>query len=189
MTADSVTDVTESLLALRDGEEGAFDRVFDLVYTDLKRIARAQLRRLRPGQTLDTTGLVHEACLKFVDQSRFPWEHRSHFFAVAACARRQILVDKARRAGRAKRGGGVAPLELDESRLGAAPADEQILIVDEALERLSAHSERLARVVEYRFFAGFTEEEIADLLSVSSRTVRNDWVRARAWLAEAMGAS
>ena len=180
-------DVTEVLVALRDGEVGAWDRLFDLLYDDLKKVARAQLRRLRPGQTLNTTGLVHEAYLKCVDQTRVELNDRGHFYAVAARAMRQILVDYARRLSRGKRGGGVPPLELDEERLRDHRDDaEQILAVDDALNKLAKHSSRQAKIVEYRYFIGLTEEEIGDLLSVTSRTVRNEWTRARAWLHEAM---
>lgn len=180
--------VTEILIALRDGEAGAWDRLFHQLYGDLKRVAHNQLRRMRPGQTLDTTGLVHEAYLKCVDQSRVAIRDRAHFYAVSARAMRQILVDYARRLGRAKRGGGAKPLELDENRLGRHEHFEQILEVDEALTKLARYSERQARIVEYRYFVGLTEREIGELLSVTSRTVRNEWTRARAWLHEAMSA-
>jgi RNA polymerase sigma factor (TIGR02999 family) len=171
------------------GAESAVDPLFEVVYDDLKRVARAQLRRLRPGQTLDTTSLVHEAYFKFSSSSvasRPAWQSRAHFYAVAARAMRQILVDYARRAGRLKRGAGAPRLELDEQRV-AGPADlEQLVEIDQALGKLAAHSERLAQVVEYRVFAALTNEEIAELLGVTERTVRNDWARAKAWLGEAM---
>jgi RNA polymerase sigma factor (TIGR02999 family) len=182
-------DVTAVLLRVGAGEDGAIDRLFELVYQDLRRIARGQLRRLRPGQTLDTTGLVHETYLKMIDQSRVRLHDRSHFYAVAARAMRQILVDAARRVARVKHGAGAPHVELDEGRLRTIGDAEQVLQVDEALAKLAAHSERLAKVVEYRFFGGLTFEEIAELLSLTSRTVRNDWARARAWLETAMTAS
>ena len=181
-------DLTDSVLALRDGESGAWDRLFDRLYVELKSVAQAQLRRLRPGRTLDTTGLVHEAYLKFVDQSRLSFNDRGHFYAVAARAMRQILVDYARRLNRAKRGGGAQPLELEEALVPHRHDFEQVLEIDEALDKLAAHSDRQARVVELRYFVGLTENEIAQLLSVTSRTVRNDWTRAKAWLQEAMRA-
>ena len=179
-------DVTEALLALRDGASGAWDRLFTQLYGELKKVAQGQLRRLRPGGTLDTTGLVHETYLKFVDQSRVGLNDRGHFYAVAARAMRQILVDHARRLGRAKRGAGVEDLELDEAHAQRLDDLEQILAVDQALTRLAAHSERQARIVEYQYFVGLTQKEIAELLGITSRTVRNDWTRARAWLQEAM---
>ncbi|HVS61972.1 MAG TPA: ECF-type sigma factor [Thermoanaerobaculia bacterium] len=175
--------ITSVLLAVSAGEDGAFDRLFDLVYQELKRVARAQLRRLRPAGALDTTELVHEAYLKFVDQSRVRLEDRSHFYAVCARAMRQILVDHARRLGRAKRGAGAQHLELDEAKIPSALDWEEILAIDEALTRLAAYGPRLARTVEYRFFVGLSPEEIAELHGVTSRTVRNDWTRAKAWLA------
>lgn len=182
-------EVTEVLVRVGAGETGAVDRLFELVYQDLRRIARGQLRRLRPGQTLDTTGLVHEVYLKLIDQSRVELNDRNHFYAVASRAMRQILVDAARRVARVKRGAGAVHVELDEGSLRSLGDAEQVLVVDEALAKLAVHSERLARVVEYRFFGGLTFEEIAELHSVTSRTVRNDWARARAWLAAAMSAN
>jgi RNA polymerase sigma factor (TIGR02999 family) len=179
-------DVTEALVAHRQGEPGAFDRLVALVYDDLRRIAHRQLGRLRPGRTVNSTALVHEAYLKMVDQSRVSWQDRSHFFAIAASAMRQILVDHARRRGRQKRGGGLRPATLD-NHVGAVEADaERILLVHDALERLAAVDPRLARIAECRYFAGYSEEETAGILSVSPRTVRRDWTRARAWLLELM---
>lgn len=179
-------DVTDALLAHRDGAPGAFDRLVGLVYEDLRRIARRQLGRLRPGRTLNSTGLVHEAYLKMVDQSRVSWQDRSHFFAIAARAMRQILVDHARRRGRQKRGGDPKPTTFDENMTAVSDDAERILVMHDALERLSALDPRLTHVVECRFFAGYSEEETAEVLGVSARTVRRDWTRARAWLTELM---
>ena len=179
-------DVTQTLLDLGAGEAGAWEQLFGSLYRELKRVARLQLLRLRPAQSLDTTGLVHETYIKCVDQSRLDLNDKSHFYAVAARAMRQILVDHVRRTGTAKRGGGVKPLALDEKLVAHRRDFEQILAVDDALEKLRRHSERQALVVEYRFFVGLTEQEIAELLSVTPRTVRNEWARARAWLLEAM---
>ena len=178
--------VSEALLAYRQGSPGAFDRLVALVYEDLRRIARRQLGRLRPGYTLNSTGLVHEAYLKMVDQSRASWQDRSHFFAVSARAMRQILVDHARRRGRLKRGGDRKLTELDEAMTPVAADADQILLIHEALDRLTTVDGRLTQVVECRFFAGYSEEETAEILGVSSRTVRRDWLRARAWLHELM---
>ena len=182
------SNITETLLDLRQGRDGALDRLFDQVYPELKRIARGQRRRLRPGQTLDTTALVHETYFKFARHSNLELEDRAHFYAVAAKAMRQVLVDHARRATRQKRGGGQAPVELAEG-LAPDPTDlERILAVDQALSKLERYSERQALVVQYRFFVGLGEEEVAELLGVTSRTIRNEWTRARAWLHEAMRA-
>lgn len=180
-------DVTEALLAHRQGEPGAFDRLVALVYDDLRRIAHRQLGRFRPGRTVNSTALVHEAYLKMVDQSRVSWQDRSHFFGIAASAMRQILVDHARRRGRRKRGGDMRPATLDDNLAAVAADAERILLVHDALERLAAVDTRLARVAECRYFAGYSEEETAGILGVSPRTVRRDWTRARAWLLELMG--
>ncbi|MFN2445599.1 MAG: sigma-70 family RNA polymerase sigma factor [Vicinamibacterales bacterium] len=183
--ADNDT-VSEALLAYRQGSPGAFDRLVALVYEDLRRIARRQLGRVRPGHTINSTGLVHEAYLKMVEQSGVPWQDRSHFFAVAARAMRQILVDHARRRGRLKRGGDTKPAALEEGMTPMAADAERILLIHDALDRLTVVDPRLTQVVECRFFAGYSEEETAAILGVSSRTVRRDWIRARAWLHELM---
>jgi RNA polymerase sigma factor (TIGR02999 family) len=181
---DDKSDVTLLLRAFRQGDRGAFDRLVPLVYDDLRRIARRQLRRGGRAGTLNTTGLVHEAWLRLVDQSQAEWQDRGHFLAVAARAMRQITIDHARRRLAAKRGGGAPREELDESRLPGAQRAEWLLALEEALEHLARHNERLVRVVECRFFAGFSEEETAEALGVSLRTAQRDWLRARAWLRE-----
>jgi RNA polymerase sigma factor (TIGR02999 family) len=178
--------VSQALLAYRQGSPGAFDRLVALVYDDLRRIARRQLGRLRPGHTINSTGLVHEAYLKMVDQSRVSLQDRSHFFAVSARAMRQILVDHARRRGRQKRGGNRKPTEFDEAMTPIVADAEHILLMHDALDRLTTVEARLTQVVECRFFAGYSEEETAEILGVSPRTVRRDWIRARAWLHELM---
>ncbi len=179
-------DITRLLKAHGRGEDGAFDRLMPMVYDDLHRIARRQLRRGRRGDTLNTTGLVHEVYLKMVDQSRASWQDRSHFFAISARAMRQIIVDYARQRLAAKRGGGQAHAELDESRIAIEAQADWLLAVDQALGRLAELDERMARTVECRFFAGLTEEETAEALGVSVRTVQRDWQRARGWLKEEM---
>jgi RNA polymerase sigma factor (TIGR02999 family) len=182
--------VSEALLAYRGGSPGAFDRLVALVYEDLRRIARRQLGRWRPGYTLNSTGLVHEAYLKMVDQSRASWQDRSHFFAVSARAMRQIIVDHARHRGRQKRGGDRKLTTLDDDMNPIAADADRILLIHDALDRLTTVDARLTQVVECRFFAGFSEEETAEILGVTSRTVRRDWLRARAWLHQLMdGAS
>jgi RNA polymerase sigma factor (TIGR02999 family) len=178
--------VSEALLAYQQGSPGAFDRLVALVYEDLRRIARRQLGRWRPGYTLNSTGLVHEAYLKMVDQSRASWQDRAHFFAVSARAMRQILVDHARGRSRLKRGGDRKLTALDEAMTPVAADADRILLIHDALDRLTTVDARLTQVVECRFFAGYSEEETAEILGVSSRTVRRDWLRARAWLHELM---
>lgn len=178
------SDITRVLVAYREGEKGAFDRLMGMVYDDLRRIAHHQLRRHRPGQTLSTTGLVHEAYLKMVDQSRVSWQDRVHFFRISSRAMRQILVDYARRRAAEKRGGGQVETTLDEGWAAVAEQAGTVLELNAALERLAEVDERLVQVVECRFFAGLTEEETAEALGVSARTVQRDWRRARAWLQE-----
>jgi RNA polymerase sigma factor (TIGR02999 family) len=178
--------VRAALSAARDGERGAVDRLVEALYPDLRRIARAQLRRLRPGRTLDTTSLVHEAYVKLVPGGEFV--DRAHFLAASARAMRHILVNAARRKLAAKHGGGREPLVLQGCEaVGECAPYEEILDVGGALERLESLDERLCRIVECRFYAGMTEEETAAALLCSDRTVRRDWLRARAWLRQELG--
>jgi RNA polymerase sigma-70 factor (ECF subfamily) len=173
--------VTDLLLQMRGGDTQAIDRLFPLVYQELRRLAHHQLRQERPGHTLGTTGLVHETYVRLVDQTRVEWRDRGHFLVVAAWAMRRILVDYARRNRAARRGGGSVRFTLDSD----APAEERgemLLALDEALERLAALDRRLSQVVEYRYFGGLTEQETADVLGVTRRTVQRDWVKARGWL-------
>ena len=181
-------DVTQLLLAHEGGQEGAFDELMERVYPDLMRIARRQLRRQGRNRVLETTGLVHEAYLRLVDHTRTSYQSRAHFFNVSARAMRQIVVDHARRALAAKRGGNQHHTTLEAGQVadrdtGAA----YVLEVHEALERLADLDERLVRVVECRFFAGLTESETSEALGISLRTVQRTWARARAWLREEMG--
>lgn len=175
-------DVTLILKDVRAGDRTVVDRLFALVYEELRRIAHAHLLRERRDHTLSTTALVHEAYLRLVDQTRVEWQDRAHFCAVAARAMRRILVDYARRRQAQKRGGKEQPLPLDEARVAVDEQATLLLSLDQALDRLSALNERLAAVVEYRFFGGLTEKETAEVLDVSARTVRRDWVKAKAWL-------
>jgi RNA polymerase sigma factor (TIGR02999 family) len=176
--------VTQLLIAYRDGDREAFDRLVPMVYDDLRRIARRQLRRGRPGHTLDTTGLVHEAYLKLVDPAQVDWQDRGHFLAVSARAMRQVIIGYARKRSAEKRGGGERPVTLDEAQSAIDDQADKLLALDRALERLGERDERLARVVECRFFAGLSEEETAQAVGVSLRTAQRDWMRARAWLKE-----
>jgi len=177
-------EVTELLLAYRQGDRQAFDRLVPMVYDDLRRIARRQLGRGNPDRVLDTTGLVHESYLKLVDGGRVDWQDRNHFLGVAARAMRQVVIGYARRSAAAKRGAGGQQTTLDESLIAVDGQAEWLLAVDAALSRLAGKSPRLAQVVECRFFAGLSEEETAAALEVSLRTAQRDWMRARAWLQE-----
>ena len=175
-------EITRLLAAARDGDRGALDRLLPLVYDDLRAVAHRQLRRRRPGDTFDSTVLVHEAYLKLADRMEVDWQDRNHFLSVAAVAMRHILVDYARRKTAQMRGGGQVLVTLDERRVGGRTPAVEILALDEALERLAALDGRLARVVELRFFGGLSVEETAELVGTSERTVKRDWRKARALL-------
>jgi RNA polymerase sigma factor (TIGR02999 family) len=178
--------VTDLLIAIREGDSTATSRLMTLVYDELHTMARRQLRRSRPGQTLNTTALVHEAYLKLVQPARADWNDRSHFLAIAATAMRYIVVDYARRRSAQKRGGDVHHISLDASELGIEGRVVETLALDQAIERLAAVSDRLARLVELLFFGGLTEEEAAGVLGLSERTVRRDWRKARAFLSRVL---
>jgi RNA polymerase sigma factor (TIGR02999 family) len=182
--------ISALLRAHRGGDRGALDRLMPLVYDDLRRLARRQLQDDGGrGRTLDTTGLVHEAYLRLAESTRAAWEGRGHFFAVAARAMRQIVVDYARERRAAKRGGGRRPDTLDEEHAAIESRADEILTIDEALAGLGALDAVLPRLVECRFFAGLTEEETAEALGLPLRTVQRDWARARAWLKRALAAA
>ena len=190
-TKESVTD----LLALASaGDRAALDRAFPLVYEELRRLASRQLRGQDAGHTLSTTALVHEAYLRLLGAVEHPraeddsrWEDRRHFFAIAATAMRRILVDHARRLRAGKRGGAPARVPI-ENVDGLANDDRAdfLLALDDALERLAAIDDRQARVVECRFFGGYSEEETAATLGIGLRTAKRDWAKARAWLYAAL---
>lgn len=171
--------------ALRDAAEGdtrALDRVWPVVYQELRRLAAGYLKGERPGHTLQPTALAHEAYLRLIRQRDGAWQNRAHFMAVAARAMRSILVDHARRRKALKRGGGQTPVSLDVTMV----VDEGLSVafddLDHALTDLATRSERQARVVELRYFGGLTIEETAEVLAVSPVTVKRDWSFARAWL-------
>lgn len=184
---NAIGDVTELLLAYRDGDRQAFDRIVPLLYDDLRKIAHWQLRRGRSTPTMGTTVLVHEIYLKMADQKRLNANDRGHFLAISAHAMRQVMADHARRRTAAKRGGAEDAIPLDGAPEPADVEARELLDVDQALERLARHDERMARVVECRFFAGYTEEETAEALNTSVRTVQRAWMKARAWLREELG--
>jgi RNA polymerase sigma factor (TIGR02999 family) len=173
--------ITDLLVQLRSGDPEPIDRLYALVYEELARIAHRQLRNERPDHTLGTTGLVHETYLRLVDQTRIEWRDRGHFFAMAARAMRRILVDYARQYRALRRGGGLRRVSLNE-QAAVAERGETLLALDEALGRLAALSQRLSQVVECRYFGGLTEEETAEALGVTTRTVQRDWAKARGWL-------
>lgn len=182
--SDTPGPVTQLLSRVSAGDNDAVDRLFPLVYQQLRSAAESVLRSERPGHTLQPTALVHEAYLKLVGGGAIPAKDRSHFLSIAARAMRQILVDHARRRGARKRGQGETPLPLDFPIAddGRGLAFDELIALDDALDHLSENSPRLRSVVELRFFAGLNEEQIAETLGVTTRTVQRDWVRARAWL-------
>lgn len=193
MPDEQQEEITEALAALSRGAPGAMDRLMPMVYRDLKRIAHRQLAAELGGHTLSTTAVVHEAYLRLAEQSRTQWVDRGQFFAVAARAMRRILIDYARQHQAARRGGpGRSAVALEFLENGDSPAisvperADSLLALDEALEGLRLMDERLARVVECRFFAGLNEVETSEALGVSQRTVARDWQMARAWLHEAL---
>lgn len=183
---DSQNDITGLLMAWRAGDSAAVERLFPLVYEELRRIAHRQLGRERPDHTLGTTALVHEAYLRLVDQTRAQLTDRAHFFAIAARVMRRILVDYARQHQALKRGGAVTHISLSEAPVTAAERAETLVALDEALTRLAEVDERLPQVIECRFFGGLTEEETAEALGITARTVRRDWIKAKGWLARAL---
>jgi RNA polymerase sigma factor (TIGR02999 family) len=181
MTESHVT--LELLAAAREGDREAFDQLYARTYAELRSIARLRLGSHRPGETLNTTALVHESYLRLVDQEGVRPADRTHFLALASRAMRFILVDDARARRVQKRGGGQIDVALDRVQVAAeAPVVMDLVALDDALKRLRALSERQGQVVEYRFFGGLSFEEIAQLTGVSVRTVKRDWIRARTWL-------
>lgn len=179
-------DVTQLLYDMQRGSEEAADRLWSEVYDELSRMAHRKLRQERAGHTLNTQALVHEAFLELVDQTRAGWESRLHFFATAARVMRHILIDYARRHKAQKRGGGAPHVPLEEAGVSTEGSIDVFLALDKALSDLSEKDERLGKVVEYRFFGGMQEQEIAELLGLSPRTVRRDWRKAKAWLTHAL---
>jgi RNA polymerase sigma factor (TIGR02999 family) len=179
-------DVTRLLAEARDGDADALHRLIPVVYDELRALAHRQRQR-HPGETLNTTALVHEAYEKLAGSDR-DFADRQHFFRLAARCMRGLLIDRARAAHRHKRGGDLAPLPLDAERVAAPEAPDAILALDEALTRLASLDERQAEVVELRYFVGLTIPEAADVLGLSEATIKRDWTAARAWLHVALAA-
>jgi RNA polymerase sigma factor (TIGR02999 family) len=185
VTAPSET-VTALLLQWRDGDREAFDRLFPLVYEELRRLAKGYMRRQRAGHTLQTSALINETYLRLIDHKNMRWQNRAHFFAVAAQAMRRILVDHARRRGYAKRGGGAVRVSLNEAATIAAERSEELVALDEALNELDGLDQRKSRIVELRYFGGLNVEETAHVLNISSVTVIRRWRSAKLCLLRAM---
>ena len=171
------------------GEDVELDSLLPVVYQELRRLAAAYLRRERPGQTLQPTGLVHEAYLRLMKDRQDRWQNRAHYCAIAANAMRQILIERARARGALKRGGAQPRVTLDESLVAGSEPTVDLVALDRALERLEAIDPEQARLVELRFFGGLTVEETAEALDISPATVKRHWTVARAWLARELGDS
>jgi RNA polymerase sigma factor (TIGR02999 family) len=175
--------LTQLLAEASGGNTDALNRLFPLVYEELRRVAHGRLRAERAGHTLNTTALVHEAYIRLVGQSRVQWQDRAHFFAVAATAMRRILINYAQMRRAAKRGGGAANVGFDDVAILLDDRDvDELLALDEALQRLKAFNERGADVIAYRFFGGLTHDEIAEVMGTSTVTVRRAWTAAKSWL-------
>ena len=179
---NSSRQVTDLLGRWRGGDRQALDALIPLVYDELRRIAQHYLRNERPGHTLQSTALVHEAYVRLIKQDLPQWQNRAHFFAVAAQLMRQILVDHARAYRADKRGGGACKLTLDEAEKDSQPLDVDIVALDDALKTLSMMDPQQGKVVELKFFGGLSIEDTAEVLGISSSTVKRDWITARAWL-------
>jgi RNA polymerase sigma factor (TIGR02999 family) len=175
-------EVTQILHEWSDGDKDAPARLMPLVYNELRRQARNYLARERGSHTLQPTALVHEAYLRLVDQTRISWQNRAHFFGIAANMMRRVLVDHARSHASEKRGGAAVRLSIEDIQIPLEQRASDLVALDEALEKLVKFDERKAKIVEMRFFGGLTDEEIAEVLNVSSRTVLRDWKTARLWL-------
>ncbi|HYV34869.1 MAG TPA: ECF-type sigma factor [Gemmataceae bacterium] len=182
-----MNEVPHLLSAIEQGDPRAAEQLLPLVYDELRKLAAQRLAEEKPGQTLQPTALVHEVYVRLVDVNcGQPWDSRGHFFAAAAEAMRRILVEKARRKGRERHGGGLKRVDLLGDEVAAGPAEDQILDLDEALTRLSAVRSQAAELVKLRFFSGLTVDEAAPVVGVSPRTARRLWVYARAWLRREM---
>ena len=178
-----MSDVTQMLQAVSRGEAQAAHDLLPLVYEELRRLAAARMAQEAAGQTLQATALVHEAWLRLVSGAEQTWQNRAHFFGAAAEAMRRILIENARHKCRLKRGGaGLVRVDISEIDLAESTPDDKILMINEALERLQAEHPEMARIVVMKFFGGLTNQEAAESLGVTERTVERRWAFAKAWL-------
>ena len=182
MSSEPQSDVTRILHEWSGGDPNAPERLMPFVYDELRRLARAFLSRERGGHTLQPTALVNEAYLRLVDQTRANWQNRAHFYGIAASMMRRVLIDHARAHATDKRGGTAIRLSIDDVQIPIEQRAAGLVALDEVLERLSQMDERKSRIVEMRFFSGLSDEEIAEVLNISTRTVLRDWKTARLWL-------
>ena len=182
MGQTSTDGITKLLQGWRGGDRAALDALVPVVYKELHRLAHCELRKERPDHTLQSTALVHEAYFRLVGQTLPQWESRTHFFAIAAQLMRQILVDYARRHRASKRGSGVCMLTLDDAVVLPQRKDVDVVAIDDALNTLAEVDPRQSRIVELRFFAGLSLQEISEVMGIATATVQRDWTAARAWL-------
>ena len=182
MEIPSSQEVSQLLIAWGDGDQKALEKLIPLVYRELHRLASRYMRRERPGHTLQTSALVNETYLKLVDQKNVRWQNRAHFFGVAAQLMRRILVDHARTHLRAKRGGHLTKVSLDETAIVSLNKAAEFIVLDDALTGLAEIDPQKSRIVEMKIFCGLSTEEIALVEKVSPRTIRREWRRAKAWL-------
>ena len=182
MSAQSPEEVTQLLLAWNGGDTAALDKLMPLVYDELRKAAKRYMRREAVGHTLQTAALVNEVYLRLIDAKNVRWQDRAHFLAISARLMRRVLVDFARRRRQFKRGGEANQISIEEAMAFGREQSADVVALDDALTELTRLNPRQSRVVELRFFGGLTEDEIAEALKVSPRTVRNDWRLARAWL-------
>lgn len=189
MPGDACSETTELLRAWAGGERGALDRLTPRVYDELRKIAGHFMQGERPGRTVQTTALVHEAYLKLIDITNVDWQHRAHFFAIAAQIMRRILLDQARHRVAAKRGGAAPRVNLDQVPDTGFGRARELIALDDALNALAQVDPRKAQVIELRFFGGLSVEETSEVLKVSPDTVMRDWRLARAWLLAELGGS
>jgi RNA polymerase sigma factor (TIGR02999 family) len=187
-SSPATREITEMLKAWSKGESALANEVFPLLYDELRKRAHSYLRRERPGHTLQTTALINETYIKLREQRTIDWESRAHFFAICATLMRRILVDYAKTRQRAKRGGGAFHLPIDELRIAEPKAEGvNLLALDLVLSRLEELDPQQARIVELRYFSGFSIEDTADVLGISPTTVKRDWRAAKAWLRHELG--
>jgi RNA polymerase sigma factor (TIGR02999 family) len=184
-----LSEFTHILQAVQQGDPKAAEELLPLIYAELRKLAAVKMANEAAGHTLQPTALVHEAWLRLVGTDQPKFENRSHFFAVAAEAMRRILIDRARRKLAQRRGGGQVPVDLDEVEIAAPAAEDQLLAVNEALDKLAVENKLQAELVKLRYFVGLTNEESAKLLGISARSAKYCWTHARAWLFQEISAS
>ena len=179
-----MSDLTRILQDVSRGHSHGSEELLPLVYEELRKLAAARMAQEASGHTLQPTALVHEAWLRLADDSQQQWLNRAHFFGAAAEAMRRILIENARRKSRLKRGGGQLRVDIDELNLAATTPDDRVLLIDEALEQFKAEDPERAKIVLLKFFGGLTNQEVAESLDVTERTVERQWAFAKAWLYE-----